>query len=257
MMRSLWSAASGMQAQQLNIDNISNNLANVNTTGFKKGRIEFQDVIYQTMKSPGAISGDGVTLPTGLSIGLGVRPAATQKIFTQGNMQQTGNPLDLMIQGDGFFQISTPDGTIAYTRDGNFKRDNEGNLVTSNGYMLEPAITIPEDATEINIAEEGTVTYVTKTDNAIQEAGKIDLVRFVNPSGLSAIGNNLFQETDASGNPFDDGVGTIAQTWIEMSNVQVVEEMVNMITAQRAYEFSSKAIKASDEMLETANGLRR
>lgn len=257
MMRSLWSAASGMQAQQMNIDNISNNLANVNTTGFKKGRIEFQDVIYQTMKSAGAISGDGVNLPTGLSVGLGVRTAATQKIFTQGNMQQTGNSLDLTIQGDGFFQINCPDGTIAYTRDGNFKRDAEGNVVTSNGYMLEPAITIPEEATEINIAEDGTVTYKTADDNAIQEAGTIDLVRFVNPSGLAAIGNNLFKETDASGNPFDDGVGTIAQGWIEMSNVQVVEEMVNMITAQRAYEFSSKAIKSSDEMLETASNLRR
>lgn len=257
MMRALWSAASGMQAQQLNVDNISNNLANVNTSGFKKSRVDFQDVIYQTMKSPGSSAADGVQMPTGLSIGLGVRPVATQKIFTQGNMQQTGGSLDLVIEGEGFFQVTLPDGTTAYTRDGAFNRDSQGNVVTSDGYNLQPAITIPQEATEINVGSDGTVTYKIPGDTAIQTAGKIDIVRFANPSGLSPMGKNLFTETDASGTPTTDGVGNITQGWLEMSNVQVVEEMVNMITAQRAYEINSKAIQASDQMLEQAANLRR
>jgi len=257
MMRALWSSASGMIAQQLNVDNISNNLANVNTGGFKKAVVNFQDVIYQTLRSPGSSSAQGVQLPTGLSIGLGVRPAATQKIFTQGNMQQTGNPLDLVIEGDGFFQVTLPDGTLAYTRDGSLKRDSQGNMVTSNGFLLEPAITIPTQATEINVGVDGTVTYKMPGETASQEAGRIEIVRFANPAGLSPIGKNLFTQSDASGEPNIEGVGSIAQGWLEMANVQVVEEMVNMITAQRAYEVNSKAIQASDEMLGQAANLRR
>lgn len=257
MMRALWSAASGMVAQQLNVDNIANNLSNVNTSGFKKSRIDFQDVMYQTLKSPGSSAAEGLQVPTGLSIGLGVRAAATQKIFTQGNMQQTGNPLDLVIEGDGFFQINLPDGSIAYTRDGGFKRDSQGNIVTSDGYLLEPAITIPPQATEINVGGDGTVTYKMPGETATQEAGRIEIVRFANPAGLSPIGKNLFVQTDASGEANQEGVGALAQGWLEISNVQVVEEMVNMITAQRAYEVSSKAIQASDEMLSQAANLRR
>jgi len=257
MMRALWSAASGMQAQQLNVDNIANNLANVNTAGFKKDRVDFQDVIYQTLKSPGASATEGLQIPTGLHVGLGVRPVATQKIFTQGNMQQTGNPLDLVIEGEGFFQISMPDGTTAYTRDGGFKRDSQGNLVTSDGYTLQPAITIPAEAADINVGDDGTVTYTISGQSGVQQAGKIDIVRFANPAGLNPVGKNLFTQSDASGDPITDGVGTIAQGWLEMSNVQVVDEMVNMITAQRAYEINSKAIQASDQMLEQAANLRR
>jgi len=257
MMRALWSAASGMQAQQLNVDNISNNLANVNTGGFKKSVVNFQDVIYQVLKSPGASSAEGLQIPTGLSIGLGVRPVATQKIFTQGNMQQTGNALDLVIEGEGFFQVTLPDGTIAYTRDGSFKRDSEGNVVTSDGYLLEPAINVPAEATDINVGGDGTVTYKIPGETAIQEAGRIELVRFANPAGLNPIGKNLFTQSDASGDANTEGVGVISQGWLEMSNVQVVEEMVNMITAQRAYEVNSKAIQASDEMLSQAANLRR
>jgi len=257
MMRALWTAASGMQAQQLNVDNISNNLANVNTSGFKKSRVDFQDVIYQTLKSPGASAEQSTQIPTGLSVGLGVRPVATQKIFTQGNMQQTNNALDLVIEGDGFFQVSLPDGTVAYTRDGAFKRDSQGNMVTSDGILLQPAITIPSEAKEINIGTDGTVSYKVAGQSDIQQAGKIELVRFANPAGLSPLGRNLFQQTDASGEATNDGVGTIQQGWLEMSNVQVVEEMVSMIVAQRAYETNSKAIQASDQMLEQAANLRR
>lgn len=257
MMRALWSAASGMAAQQLNVDNTANNLANVNTSGFKKSRVDFQDVIYQVLKSPGSSAAEGLQVPTGLSIGLGVRPVATQKIFTQGNMQQTGNPLDLVIEGEGFFQVILPDGTTAYSRDGAFKKDSEGNLVTSDGFMLEPAISIPAQAIEISVGGDGTVTYKLPGETATQEAGRIEIVRFGNPAGLNPIGKNLYTQSDASGESSTEGVGVISQGWLEMSNVQVVEEMVNMITAQRAYEVSSKAIQASDEMLSQAANLRR
>ena len=262
MMRSLWTAASGMVAQQANIDVISNNLANVNTTGFKKSRTDFQDLMYQNMRQAGATTGDDNQVPTGIQIGLGVRQVATQKIYTEGSFQSTGSELDMAIEGDGFFQISMPDGTINYTRDGSFKRDSTGRIVTSDGYPLEPAITIPTEATAIAVSSEGVVTATIPGQTDPQELGQLQLARFVNPSGLDSLGRNLLKETAASGaavvtNPGTDGAGTIVQKYVEMSNVQVVEEMVNMIVAQRAYEMNSKAITTSDAMLETAANLKR
>ncbi len=262
MMRSLWTAASGMVAQQANIDVISNNLANVNTTGFKKSRTDFQDLMYQNMRQAGATTGDDNQVPTGIQIGLGVRQVATQKIYTEGSFQSTGSELDMAIEGDGFFQISMPDGTINYTRDGSFKRDSTGRIVTSDGYPLEPAITIPTEATAIAVSSEGVVTATIPGQTDPQELGQLQLARFVNPSGLDSLGRNLLKETAASGaavvtNPGTDGAGTVVQKYVEMSNVQVVEEMVNMIVAQRAYEMNSKAITTSDAMLETAANLKR
>ena len=262
MLRSLWSAASGMVAQQANIDVIANNLANVNTTGFKKIRTDFQDLIYQTIRQAGATSGPDNMLPTGVQMGLGVRQAATQHIFTTGNFQASGNPLDVAIEGDGFLQITMPDGTLAYTRDGSLKKDAQGRIVTSEGYFLEPQITIPSTATALTISAEGLVSATIPGQTSPQELGQIQLARFVNPAGLNSIGKNLFKESDASGapvvtNPGTDGAGTIVQNYIEMSNVQVVEEMVNMIVAQRAYEMNAKAVTTSDEMLQTANQLKR
>jgi flagellar basal-body rod protein FlgG len=262
MMRALWTAGSGMIGQQANIDVISNNLANVNTAGFKKSRLDFQDLIYQNMRDPGASAGQGNQLPTGLQLGHGVRPVATQKIFTQGNYQQTGNPLDLVIEGNGFFQITLPDGAIAYTRDGGIKKDGQGRLVTSEGYLLEPQITIPENATSVNVSADGIVSVSISGQTLPQEIGQLQLVNFINPAGLNNTGRNLMAETAASGNPIvgtpgQDGIGTIAQGFLEMSNVQVVEEMVNMIVAQRAYEVNTKAVQTSDEMLQQANNLRR
>lgn len=260
MMRALWTAGTGMVAQQGNIDNISNNLANVNTTGFKKSRVDFQDLMYQTIRSAGANSGPDTQIPTGLQVGHGVRQVASQKIYTQGNFQQTGNALDMVIEGDGFFQINLPDGTLGYTRDGSFKKDSQGRIVTSEGYPLEPQITIPQEATDIMISAEGTVSAT--VNGAQQELGQITIVRFINPSGLDSIGRNLLKETAASGapvvtNPGTDGAGTLVQRYLEMSNVQVVEEMVNMIVAQRAYEMNSKAITTADEMLGQAAQLKR
>ncbi len=262
MMRSLWTAGTGMKAQQANIDVISNNLSNVNTTGFKKSRTDFQDLMYQTIRSAGAATGPDSKLPSGVEMGHGVKQVATQRIYLQGSMQETGNDLDLAIQGDGFFQITMPDGTAAYTRDGTFKRDEQGRIVTSEGYPLEPEITIPTDATAVNIATTGLVTVTIPNQTQAQEIGQITLSRFVNPAGLAALGGNLLKETEASGAPTEsnagtDGAGTVQQRYIEMSNVQVVEEMVNMIVAQRAYEINSKAITTSDEMLEVAAGLKR
>ena len=262
MMRSLWTAASGMVAQQANIDVVSNNLANVNTTGFKKSRTDFQDLMYQNMRQAGATTGADNQVPTGIQVGLGVRQVATQKIYTEGSFQSTGNELDLAIEGDGFFQISMPDGTINYTRDGSFKRDSTGRIVTSDGYPLEPAITIPTEATKIAISSEGVVTATVPGQTNPQELGQLQIARFVNPSGMDSLGRNLLKETAASGaavvtNPGTDGAGTIVQSYVEMSNVQVVEEMVNMIVAQRAYEMNSKAITTSDAMLETAANLKR
>lgn len=262
MMRSLWTAASGMQAQQFNIDTISNNLANVNTTGFKKSRVDFQDLLYQTLRFAGSPITQGAQIPTGIEIGHGVRTVATQKMFTTGTFQPTDNPLDIAIEGDGFFQVLMPDGTINYTRDGAFKRDGEGRVVTSDGFPIEPEIIIPEDAVEVMIGADGTVAVMLTGDNEPQSIGMIELARFVNPAGLSSFGRNLYQATAASGAPIAgtpglDGFGVVAQSYLEMSNVQVVEEMVNMIISQRAYESNSKAIQASDEMLQTANNLRR
>lgn len=262
MMRALWTAGSGMSAQQTNIDVISNNLANVNTTGFKKSRVDFQDLVYQNLRDPGAPSGQGGQLPTGLQLGHGVRPVATQRIHTQGSYQQTGNSLDIVIEGNGFLQVTLPDGSIAYTRDGALKKDGEGQIVTSEGYLLEPQITIPENALTVSISSDGIVSVTISGDSAPQEIGQIELATFVNPAGLNSIGRNLLTETAASGAPVtgtpgEDGLGTITSGYLEMSNVQVVEEMVNMIVAQRAYETNSKAIQASDEMLQQANNLRR
>jgi len=260
MMRALWTAGTGMVAQQANLDNISNNLANVQTTGFKKSRTDFQDLMYQTMRQAGAASGSDTKLPTGVQLGHGVRLVATQKIHLQGNFQNTGNDFDLAIEGDGFFQITMADGTLAYTRDGSFKRDSQGRIVTSEGYPLDPEITVPENTTGVTVSAGGLVTASTPEGN--QELGQITLARFVNPAGLESIGRNLLKETEASGapvvgNPGEDSAGTLVQQYLEMSNVQVVEEMVNMIVAQRAYEINSKAIQTADEMLGQAATLKR
>ncbi len=262
MMRALWSAASGMMAQQLNVDNIANNLANVNTVGFKRQRVDFQDLLYQTLRVPGTPVAQGVELPTGIQVGLGTRLAATTKIWTQGTFQETGNALDLVIEGDGFFQVTLPNGEIAYTRAGNFKLDSNGNIVTADGYPLEPALAIPANTTAICVGADGTVSVTVAGQNEPQTIGQITIARFPNPAGLSNIGHNLYAATAASGTPQvgapgQEGRGAIAQGMLELSNVQVVEEMVNMITAQRAYEANSQAIKVADEMLQTANNTRR
>ncbi len=262
MMRSLWIAATGMEAQQLLIDNISNNLANVNTVGFKRSRLNFEDLMYQDVRLPGAATSPTTVTPTGIQIGLGVRPVATEKIFLMGNLQQTGNPLDIAIEGDGFFQVTLPDGTIAYTRDGTFKLDSDGNIVTANGYPLEPGITIPPGTTAIHISSDGIVSVTQSGSSTPEEVGNIELARFMNPGGLKSIGKNLYLPTPSSGDPEtgvpgEDGMGSIAQGFLEMSNVNVVEEMVNMIVAQRAYEINSKSIQTTDEMLQMANNLRR
>ncbi|MDI9450885.1 MAG: flagellar basal-body rod protein FlgG [Limnochordia bacterium] len=263
MMRALWTAASGMIGQQYKIDTTANNLANVNTTGFKKSRVDFQDLLYQTVRYAGTPVTAGAQIPTGIQIGHGVRPVATQRLFTQGTFQQTDNPLDLVIEGDGFFQVLLPDGSIRYTRDGAFKRDSDGRLVTSDGFPLEPEIRIDENALSINIGSDGTVSIqLPGQDEPEENSKKIQLARFVNPAGLKSDGRNLYSPTAASGPPIVgepglDGFGNLAQGYLEMSNVQVVEEMVSMIVAQRAYETNSKAIQAADEMLHTANNLRR
>jgi flagellar basal-body rod protein FlgG len=262
MIRSLWTAASGMQAQTSNIDVISNNLANVNTTGFKRSRADFQDLLYETMRPPGTSTSGGSQVPTGIQIGHGTRTVSTQKIFIQGDFQHTQNELDMAIEGDGFFQIIQGNGDIAYTRSGNFKIDSEGRIVSPDGFLLEPEITIPTDAMAISIGTDGTVSVLQPGQTEPTELGTIELARFVNPAGLQSMGRNLYGQTAASGDPItgtpgEDSYGTIAQGYLEMSNVSVVDEMVNMITAQRAYEINSKAIQASDDMLQTANNLKR
>lgn len=262
MDRSLFIAATGMEAQRINIDVISNNLANVNTTGFKKSRADFQELMYQSLKTAGAVSSDGNEVPTGIQVGLGVKPAAVQKMFNQGDFVSTGNNLDMVIEGSGFFQITKPDGELAYTRAGTFKLNSEGNLVTSDGYPLEPAITIPTNALEITITPEGSVSVLQAGDNTPVEVGQIETAQFINPGGLKAIGKNLFIPSGSSGeattgNPGSDGLGSINQGFIELSNVNVVEEMVNMIVSQRAYELNSKVIQSTDEMLALANNLKR
>ena len=262
MLRSLWTAATGMQAQTVNIDVISNNLANVNTTGFKRSRADFQDLLYETMREAGTTSAAGTQVPTGIQLGHGVRTAATQKIFSTGGLEQTGNALDVAIEGDGFFQVLQSNGEVAYTRAGAFKLDSEGRIVTSDGYTVEPEITIPSDSLSITIAMDGTVSVLQSGNATPTEVGTIELAKFINPAGLKSIGRNLFLETAASGGvetgtAGEQGYGTILQGYLEMSNVNVVDEMVDMITAQRAYEMNSKAITTSDEMLKTANSLVR
>jgi flagellar basal-body rod protein FlgG len=263
MMRSLWTAGTGMKGQQVNLDVISNNIANVNTAGFKKYRVDFQDLMYQNLRAQGTVTGDDNNqVPTGVDLGHGTKVAATQRVYLQGAFQETGNDLDLVIQNDGFFQITMPDGTLAYTRDGSFKKDETGRIVTADGYVLEPAITIPENATSITISADGRVSVTVPGQNDPDEIGQIELARFINPAGLSALGQNLHIQTAASGEPIvnppgTEGTGTIVQRYLEMSNVQLVEEMVNMIVCQRAYEINGKAITTSDEMLQTAVSLKR
>ncbi|MDR7335027.1 flagellar basal-body rod protein FlgG [Roseateles asaccharophilus] len=255
MMRSLWIAKTGMEAQQHQLDNISHNLANVATNGYKRSHAVFEDLIYQNMRQVGANSTEQTTLPTGLQVGLGVRPVATARIYTQGNLQQTSNNLDMAIKGDGFFQIQMPDGTTAYTRDGSFQLNANGQMVTSNGYTVMPGITIPANAMSLTVGADGTVSVTTPGQAAAQTVGQIQLARFVNPAGLDPKGQNLFTETAASGTPNagtpnTDGIGALQQGFVETSNVNVVEELVQMIQTQRAYELNSKAVQTSDQMLQ-------
>jgi flagellar basal-body rod protein FlgG len=262
MIRALYTSSTGMEAQQLNLDTIANNLANVNTTGFKRTRVDFQDLLYQTASAAGASVASGAAIPTGIQVGLGARPIATQRIFSQGDFQQTENPLDLVIEGDGFFQVLRPDGSTAYTRSGAFKKDASGRVVTSDGFLIQPGIVIPPDTTVITIGTDGTVSVNVAGQTTSQQVGQLQLARFPNPAGLSAVGRNLFIPTGASGDatvatPGTQGVGTLAQGFLEMANVRVVEEMVNMITSQRAYEANSKAIQTADEMLAISNNIRR
>src|ERR1700682_3017863 len=261
MIRALYSAASGMEAQQMSVDNIANNLANANTNGFKMRRTQFQDLLYQSYVQPGAAAGSQTTVPSGLQLGLGTRPASNEIIFQQGNFQATGNPLDLVIQGKGFFQIRLPTGEIAYTRDGGFQLDRDGNMVTANGDPLEPQITIPPQAQSISIGSDGTVSYTQPGQTASQVAGQIQLSNFTNPAGLNAIGKNLFLQTDASGDPTignpggQEGLGSLTQGYVEGSNVSVVEEFINMIVSQRAYEANAKVVKTADEMYQMVNNV--
>ncbi|HHZ04783.1 flagellar basal-body rod protein FlgG [Acetomicrobium hydrogeniformans] len=262
MIRALWSGATGMIAQQSNLDVISNNLANVNTTGYKKIRAEFEDLIYQIGREPGAPVEPDSMIPTGVQVGLGTRLIGTSRIMSPGNLQVTDKPFDIAIEGDGFFQVTLPDGTMAYTRDGTWHVDGDGQIVTSNGYLLEPQIAIPEDTVEITVSPTGEVYARQAGDVEPDEIGQIELARFVNPQGLRAMGKNLFLETPASGFPIlgqpgEEGFGTLHQGALEMSNVQVVEEMVSMIVSQRAYEANSKTIQTADELLQIANNLRR
>lgn len=262
MIRSLFIAATGMEAQKLNIDVIANNLANVNTPGYKRSRADFQELMYEEIKTPGAASAEGTQLPSGIQIGLGVRPVAVQKVFEQGDFTPTGNPLDMAVEGEGFFQIVKPDGDIAYTRAGAFKLDSEGRIVTSEGYPMEPEINIPSDTLQITIGSDGRVSVTQPGSSASTEIGQIEVARFSNPGGLSSIGKNLFEETASSGvpttgNPGTEGLGTIQQGFIELSNVNIVDEMVQMIVSQRAYEINSKVVQAADDMMQIANNLRR
>ncbi|MEW6102468.1 MAG: flagellar basal-body rod protein FlgG [bacterium] len=263
MERSLWTAATGMNAQQFHLDVIANNLANVNTMGYKRDRAQFEDLLYTTLRLPGTPIAGGGKIPTGVQVGHGVKVAGTQKIQLEGSLEETKNPLDVAIEGPGFFQVLLPNGETGYTRDGTFSKDSEGKMINANGYILQPEITIPEDATNISITEDGTVFAIMGGDmKTPEEIGKIELARFVNPAGLSAWGKNILKETGASGEPLtgapgEGGFGRISQGFVEMSNVNVVEEMVNMIVAQRAYEFSSKAIQTADSMLGVVTTLKR
>ncbi len=262
MIRSLFTAATGMNTQELNVNVIANNLANVNTVGFKRSRPEFQDLLYQNLRVAGTLSDAGNQVPTGIQLGLGSKPAAIQKIFLQGDFTQTQNPLDIAIQGRGFFQISQSDGTIAYSRAGSFKLDNSGQIVTADGLRMEPNITIPPDSLNIAIDPEGTVSVTQAGATAPTVVGTIQTATFQNDAGLQALGFNLFRETDASGtptigNPGQDDRGTVQQGFLELSNVSVVEEMVNLIAAQRAYEVNSRTVQTSDELLQIANNMKR
>lgn len=254
MIRSLWVARTGLDAQQTQLDVIANNLANVSTNGFKRGRAVFEDLLYQTMRQPGAQTSQQTQVPTGLQLGTGARVVSTARIFTQGNLQKTDGALDIAVNGNGFFQIQLPDGTTAYTRDGSFQRDNQGQIVTSDGYPLQPNITIPADALSVSVSQDGIVTVTQPGTAAVTEIGAIQLATFVNPSGLLSVGQNLFRETAASGAPTPNapganGAGGLNQGYVETSNVNVAEELVTMIQTQRAYELNSKVVSTSDAML--------
>ncbi|WP_130831383.1 flagellar basal-body rod protein FlgG [[Erwinia] mediterraneensis] len=255
MIRSLWIAKTGLEAQQTNMDVIANNLANVSTNGFKRQRAVFEDLLYQTLRQPGAQSSEQTTIPSGLQLGTGVRPVATERIHSQGSLTQTNNSKDIAIEGNGFLQVQLPDGTLGYTRDGSLQFDQNGQLVTSSGYPIQPAITIPQDAQSLTIGNDGTVSVTVPGQTAPQQVGQLTLVSFINDSGLESIGENLYRETLASGTPDEatpgmNGTGTLKQGYVETSNVNVAEELVNMIQTQRAYEINSKAVTASDQMLQ-------
>lgn len=255
MIRSLWIAKTGLEAEQTHMDVISNNLANVGTTGFKRSRAVFEDLLYQTIRQPGAQSSQQTQIPSGLQIGTGVRPIAVERIHTQGNLQKTDNNLDVAIQGSGFFQVLMLDGTTAYTRDGSFQRDSQGQLVTSSGFPIQPAMTIPADATSVTIARDGIVSVTQAGVTTPVQIGSMQLATFINPAGLQSQGENLYVETASSGTPSTNvpgtnGAGLLNQAYVETSNVNVVEELVNMIQAQRAYEINSKAVTVSDQMLQ-------
>jgi flagellar basal-body rod protein FlgG len=262
MMRAMWSAAAGMNVQQLNMDTISNNLANVNTTGYKKARANFEDLLYQTINLAGTNSSNTTQIPAGIQLGHGAKLQSLQKQYTMGSQKQTGNHFDLAIQGDGFFKVTLPDGTLGYTRDGGFTTDQNGAMVTPQGYLLDPQITIPQDTLSVTIGGDGTVSVTQTGQTQPQQVGQITLTHFVNPTGLNQLGSNLLQPTLASGDPIDgnpgtDGLGTIAQGFLEVSNVDVAEEMVNMIIGQRAYEANSKTVQTVDSMLSIVNNLKR
>ncbi|MCC8381529.1 flagellar basal-body rod protein FlgG [Xenorhabdus sp. PB30.3] len=255
MIRSLWVAKTGLDAQQTNMDVIANNLANVSTNGFKRQRAVFEDLLYQTERQPGAMSSEQTNLPSGLQIGTGVRPVATERLHSQGNLAQTNNSKDVAVKGQGFFQIQMPDGTTGYTRDGSFQVDQNGQLVTAGGFQVMPAIIIPDNATKVSIARDGIVSVNVQGQNAPQQVGQLTLTTFINESGLESIGENLYLETNSSGVPVENapginGAGLLYQGYVETSNVNVAEELVNMIQVQRAYEINSKAVSTSDQMLQ-------
>jgi flagellar basal-body rod protein FlgG len=263
MFRALNIAATGMDAQSLAIDVAANNLANVNTVGFKRSRADFQDLLYQTLRAPGASSAQGTETPTGLQVGLGTRPVATQRMYSVGDLRQTGNPLDLAIEGEGFFQVAKPDGLPAYTRAGAFKLNGQGQIVTSDGFPLNPPVSVPPNAVHVNVGSDGVVSVKTREDAEEVQVGQIDLVRFANPAGLEALGRNLFAATAASGaaqsGPPGDpslGLGSLAQGTLESSNVKVVDEMVELIVNQRAYEMNSRVIGTVDQMLRLVTSQR-
>ncbi len=260
MIRSLWISKTGLDSQQTQLDVISNNLANVSTNGFKRSRAVFEDLLYQTVRQPGTQSSQTSQVPTGLQLGTGVRPVATTRMFTQGNLQATGNNLDLAINGQGFFQVQMPDGTVGYTRDGSFHRDSQGMLSTSNGFHVQPAITIPANALNVAVGQDGTVSVTVPGSAAPQTIGTLQLANFINPAGLAAHGQNIYLESAASGTPQTsapglNGTGVLNQGYVETSNVNVVEELVSMIQTQRAYEINSKAIQTSDQMLQRLSQL--
>jgi flagellar basal-body rod protein FlgG len=259
MMRSLMTAATGMEAQQANIDTIANNLANVNTNAFKRSRANFHDLLYQTLRAPGQSATTGSVVPSGIQIGAGARLASVDKLFTEGAAVVTERNLDLSIEGDGFFRVQKDDGSIGYTRDGHLNKDNGGRLVTADGFPIVPEITIPQGSTDFHVGLDGIVTV--KVGGESQEIGQIQLASFINPSGLVSLGRNLFGSSRASGEPVvgpanQNGVGRIAQNQLEASNVNIVEEMVNMITGQRAYEINSKVVTTGDQMLQATNQIR-